>query len=203
MLTRLWLASTLLVLSCLAQDPPKGYGVGSTVADFSLADAQGTIKSLKDYAKDKKFVVLDFWSKNCPFSASHEPRFVALDRAFADKGVQFLHIASNRTENVTPEAVAEVAEALKAAGIVFPALIDVGNKVADAFGAQVTPCAWVIDAVTLQVKYTGLLTDDPRENKKVSVDYIEAALTALLDGKEPAVTSTVATGCPIKRVKGS
>jgi thiol-disulfide isomerase/thioredoxin len=200
---RAFLLAGLLFLAAAgpAQDEPKGYKIGDVVQDFSLPDTDGTMRSLKGIADGRKFVVLDFWSKNCPYSRSAEPRFQLLHQKWAPRDVAFFHVNANRTENATPEAIEDLRAALKAAAVPFPALIDRDNKVADLFGAQVTPTVYVIDAVTLKLCYSGLVTDDPRENKNVTVDYVDAALAALSAGGTPAVTSTTAQGCTIKRVR--
>lgn len=202
-LTRIWVLIPILTLCVFGQDPVKQepevkanppYALGSIVEDFTLNDLAGKARSLKELAKDKSFIVMDFWSPRCPYCVSHEARYVGLEKTYREKNVQFLHIASNRTENATPEGVAKLATAAAKDGVTFPALVDVGNVLADRFGAKVTPTVFILDAKTLKVCYTGAMTDDPASGTDVKKDYIDLALQALLQGKDPDPQTTKPEG---------
>src|SRR5262245_127056 len=91
-------------LSIIAQDKkaapeakaPAGYSVGSVVADFTLNDAEGKKTSLKSIGEGKKFIVLNFWSRECPAAKACEPAFVKLNTDYSGKGVALVHMASNK-----------------------------------------------------------------------------------------------------------
>lgn len=188
-------AAFLMTTTAVAQTdakakPVSGYKVGDVVADFTLPDLDGKSLSLKGLAKDRKAVVIDFWSPRCPFCQSHEARLTSLDKKWKDQGVAMVHIASNQNENRTPEAVAKLKDAMKKHAQEFPALVDLENKIADAFAARVTPTVFILDAATLKVRYSGTITDDPMTGENVTHDYVDEALTAILAGKDPATTST-------------
>src|SRR5262245_44625556 len=94
-----------LLFSCtlvLAQDKkpdakapttPAGYAVGSVVADFTLNDLDGKKTSLKSLGEGKKFIVVDFWSRECPAAKGSEAAFGKLEKDFGAKGVALVHIA--------------------------------------------------------------------------------------------------------------
>ncbi|MSR74160.1 MAG: redoxin domain-containing protein [Planctomycetes bacterium] len=161
---------------------------GDMLPEFTLADLAGGTKTSKDLLKGKKILVLDFWSASCPTCKVNESRFTTYDKDWAEKGVVIVHIASNRGEVGDAQALDKLREAVKANGIKLPILVDTGNVVADTFGAAVTPTTYVIDA-TGKIRYSGAITDDSR-NRKVTVDYIGDALSALLADKEPGITSS-------------
>lgn len=163
--------------------------VGDNMPSFDLPVlADGTREKSEDLRKGAKVLVLDFWSVHCPTCRVNESRFEALEKAFADKGVKIRHIASNRGEVADEALIGKLRERVQADKMKLPVLVDQGNKLADQFGAAVTPTCYVIDAKGV-IQYTGALTDDMR-NRKVSVDYLEDAVKAVLEGKAPDITST-------------
>ncbi len=167
---------------------PVKLAAGDAMPEFTLKDLAGTARVAKDLLKDKKVLVIDFWSASCPTCKMNEVRFTNYEKAWADKGVVFIHIASNRGEVGDEKGLERVRAAVTAEGIKLPILVDTGNVVADQFGAAVTPTTYVIDA-TGKIRYCGALTDDSR-NRKVTVDYIGDAISALVAGKDPEITSS-------------
>jgi hypothetical protein len=75
---------------------------------------------------------------------------------------------------------------------------DDGNRVADQYGARVTPEVFVLDSKRV-VKYHGRI-DDSREISRVKAHDLRAALDALLAGDDPPRSEARAFGCSIKRV---
>jgi peroxiredoxin len=192
----------LAAVLCGAAHAQKGYTVGSVVADFTLTDLDGKKVSLKSLADGKKYVVVNFWSHDCPASANADPRFVKINTDYGSKGVAIVHVASNKKENKAETDVAATKAAAKKAGITFPVLLDADNKIADVFGAQKTPHVFIIDAKDSKVVYSGALTDSVWKNDKVSKEYVREALDLLLAGKPVATATTTPEGSGIKRVAG-
>jgi peroxiredoxin len=163
-------------------------------ADFTLRDTNGKEVKMSDY-KDKN-VVLIFISTKCPYSNAFNAVMAKLANDYSSKGIVFLGINSNKTEPVE-----QVAQHAKERGLAFTILKDPENKVADLYGAQVTPEAFVIDK-TGTVRYHGALgssgrpTTDPAQ---ATSDDIAGALDELLAGKTIAKAKTKAFGCTIKR----
>ncbi len=171
--------------------------VGKKVADFALKDSQGRKVSLADFA-DSKAIVVVFVGTECPVNNLFMPRLAELDREFAPKGVQFLGINANRQD--TPERIAAHA---KKYALPFPVLKDPGNQVADLFGAQRTPEAFVLDAGHT-IRYQGRIDDQygigfkrPRPTRR---DLAEA-INEVLAGKPVSQPVTHVAGCLISRVK--
>src|SRR5207247_2647452 len=75
-----------------------------------------------------------FLGTQCPINNAFLPELARLHEEFSTKGVQFLGVNSNSQD--TPGAVAEHA---RKHNLPFPVLKDVGNVVADHFGAERTP----------------------------------------------------------------
>src|SRR5262249_13972528 len=126
-------AVLLIPAFILADGPHADLPLGKKVADFKLRDYRGVERSLSEVA-DRKLVVVVFMGCECPVAKLYGPRLAELARDFEPKEVAFLGLNSNQQDSIT--AIAHYA---KSSGIAFPILKDVGNVVADQFGAVRTP----------------------------------------------------------------
>ncbi len=170
-------------------------GNGKKVEDFRLMDSAGKTVTLADF-KDRKAVVVLFLGTECPINNAYAPRLVELHKEYAEKGVQFLAVNSNRQDTV--ESIAAHA---KKHGIPFPVLKDEANKVADQFGARRTPEVFLLDAGRI-VRYQGRIDDQfgigyarPKPTRR---DLAEA-MDEVLAGKPVSTPTTTVAGCLISR----
>lgn len=168
---------------------------GMQVPTFTLNDVEGHGHSLDEYLKEK-YAVIMFIATQCPVSNAYNDRMVEVRKDYVSKGVEFVAINSNRQESVD-----EIREHSQKHGFAFPVLKDVDNTIADAYGAQVTPEIFVVDARGI-LHYHGRI-DDSQETDEITSHDLRAALDALLAGKEVPRAETKAFGCTIKRVKKS
>lgn len=169
------------------------FKLGSPVHDFTLRDTSGnpvTFQSLKG-----DVTVVTFIATKCPISNDYNTRMEALYKEYQGKGVKFVFINSNSTE--PPAEVAEHARK----HFSFQVYKDPDNVVADLFGAQVTPEAFVIDKTGV-IRYHGSI-DDSRNESRVQVKALRNALDAVLAGKPVENAQTKAFGCTIKRAQKS
>src|SRR5262249_15826235 len=148
----------------------------------------------------KKYVVIDFWSRECPAAKACEPAFAKLDKDFGSKGVALVHMASNKKENKADADVSATKENAKKNNITFPVLLDVDNKIADAFGATKTPQGFGIEGKDMKVVYMGALNDAVWKPENVKKEYVREALDQLLSGKPVSTNQVKPDGCTIKRV---
>lgn len=166
--------------------------IGAAAPDFQLTTLDGKTFSLSSAAKDHKAVVLMFISTQCPYSNAYNDQMRDLANAYGGRGVLFVGINSNKTEDVA-DAIAHA----KAHGHTFPIVKDPGNKVADLYDARRTPEVYVVDPQG-KLRYHGRITED-HENPSSTPD-LKNALESFLSGKPIARTETKAFGCTIKRV---
>lgn len=170
--------------------------LGKTVADFHLKDAGGKVIALAHF-KDKKAVVVLFLGTQCPINNLYMLRLGELHKEYAPRGVQFLAINANRQD--TWEKIIDHG---KKHALPFPVLRDEGNIVADRFGAQRTPEAFVLDGRNT-IRYQGRIDDrfgfDVQRKEPTRHDLAEA-LQEVLAGKEVTVAQTKVAGCLIGRV---
>jgi len=161
------------------------------VDDFTLTDYNGKTYTLSA-DKDSKAIVIMFISTRCPVSNSYNDRMSALYKDYLPKGVSFIAINSNSQEDIE-----EVKEHAKEHNFPFRVLKDSGNKVADAYDAQVTPEIYVVNQKH-ELLYHGRIDNSRRVDEVESKD-LRNALDEILAGKPVNLAETKAFGCSIKR----
>jgi peroxiredoxin len=176
----------LLAVSAFAQE----FKLGSKVADFNLTDLTGAEVSFSSLHGNTTTVVV-FVATKCPISNGYNERMNALYRDYSAKGVKFVFVNSNFSEDA-----AEVKEHAQSHSLAFPVYKDPESKVATRFGATVTPETFVI-AGDGTVKYHGYI-DDALNPAKVTKQGIRPALDAVMAGQEVQTAETKAFGCTIK-----
>jgi len=180
--------SVLLLLAAAnlyAKDP------GDKVSNFTINNYDGKEYNL-DNALKNGYVVIMFWSTECPYVQPFNDRINDYVNEFASKGITFWAVNSNSTES--DERVKEHATEHK---YVFPMLKDNGSVVADIFEANRTPEVFVLGK-DRTILYHGRI-DDNSYAEKVTSNDLKNALKEILDGKEVSVKSTKSFGCTIKR----
>ncbi len=175
-----------------ASDIPAPPAIGSAIEDFTLPDADGANHSLKSLM-GKNGAVIIFVATKCPVSNAYNERMEKLFEDYKAKGIAVIGINANNTE-----PAAEVKSHAAEKGLKFPILKDDGNKIADRFGANATPEAYVLDAGGKLV-YHGRI-DNSRDTAGVTSSDLRDALDELIAGKAISKTGAKAFGCTIKRV---
>jgi peroxiredoxin len=186
--TLLFAVLCALAATAIAQAP----AIGTAAPDFQLTTLDGKAFSLASAAKAHKAVVVMFISTQCPYSNAYNDQMKNLANAYASRGVLFVGINSNKTE----DAAAVIAHA-KAHGHTFPIMKDPDNKVADLYDARHTPEVYVIDPEG-KLRYHGRISEN-HEDPASSPD-LKNALDSYLAGKPIMRAETKAFGCSIKRV---
>jgi peroxiredoxin/mono/diheme cytochrome c family protein len=165
------------------------------VPAFTLKDAADRSWSLSDF-RTKKAVVIVFIGTECPINNAYMPRLVELHKTYEPRGVGFLAINANSHDTVT-----RLAAHTKEYALPFPVLKDPANTVADQFGAQRTPEAFVLDPEG-GIMYQGRIDDQfgigfkrPAPTRR---DLVEA-LEEVLAGKPVSQPRTKVAGCVIAR----
>jgi peroxiredoxin len=179
----------LVLASAAAAQVP---AIGSTIESFSLPDTDGNVRSLKDLS-GKNGAVVVFLSAQCPVVKGYVQRINDLAADYQAKGINFIGINSNATEDLN-----WVKSNITEYGYKFPILIDKGNALADKLGATVTPEAYFIDTKGMLL-YHGAIDND-RSGRNVTETYLKTAFESTLSGKRIERTSANAFGCSIKRV---
>jgi len=157
--------------------------------DFELPDLEGKLHKLSDYRG--RIVILNFWSAECPHSERTDRSTMACLVQWGE-GVVMLCIAADRSES--PQMVAEAAKTRRLPKV----LMDAQQVVTDLYEAVATPHVFVIDRAGI-LRYRGAVDDVRFRQPGATRFYLEEAIEALLDGRDPALEETLAYGCAIVR----
>ncbi len=175
--------------------------LGRQIADFTLKDFRGKEYSLCELT-EKPLVVVYFFGTECPLAKHYSLRLQRLSEEYSGKGVAFLGINSNVQDSMT-----EIEHHVRQHEVQFPALKDVGNVVADRFGASRTPEVFLLDAQR-KVRYHGRVDAQYTFGSGVGLASpaekradLQIAIDELLAGQPVSVASTQAKGCIIGRVR--
>lgn len=176
--------------------------IGTTPPAFALPATDGRTVSLADFAG--RPVVVVFTCNHCPYVIAWEPRLQELVRAFGDR-VGFVGINANDAVRYPNDSFEHMKERA-AKGLPYPYLHDADQATARAWGAQVTPDFFVLDALH-QVAYHGRLDGWSKGSGAAASDagaagtpYLRHAIEAVLAGHAPPTPTTAVEGCSVKWV---
>lgn len=175
--------------------------VGAAAPSFKLKDAQDKERSLAEFKG--KYVVLEWYNKDCPFVRKHyeSGNMTSLQEKYKAKGVVWLSIISSAEEKqgfCTAEETAKLASDKK--NLASAILRDADGTVGRLYGAKTTPHMFIIDPKGV-VQYNGAIDDIPsakKEDIQSAINYISANLDALLSGKAVPYQTSRPYGCGIK-----
>lgn len=174
----------------------EGYKPGDKAEDFRLKSVDGKMYSMSDYKDAKGFIVV-FTCNHCPFAKMYEDRIIALANKYKSQGYVLLAINPNDPAVQPEDSYALMQKRAKEKGFGFPYLFDEGQKVYPKYGATKTPHAFLLDK-NLTVKYVGAIDDNVEDATAVKEKYLENAIAALENKKNPSPSVTKAIGCSIK-----
>jgi peroxiredoxin len=192
------LVSGVLVLAGLLHAELR---LGGEAPAFRLTDITGKTHTLADYRG--KYLVLEWINYDCPFVKKHygSGNMQALQKQYRDKGVVWLSICSSAPGKQGhyplarwPQLVAE------RKAVPHAVLLDTDGTVGRAYGAKTTPHLYVIDPAG-KLAYRGAIDSSPStkaEDIPGAVNYVRAALEALLAGKVVVDPDTKPYGCSVK-----
>ena len=182
-----------------AAEPTDASSIGQ-IGAFSLNDAQGATHTFAE-CKGAKCTLLLFIDTECPVSNFYTPQMQRWAAKYGPRGVTCFGVHSNPATTT-----AAAAQHAKEYGLKFPVLIDPAQQLAQAAGVRVTPEAVVISPQG-KVLYRGRLDDryslDGKRRDEPRQRDLEAAVDAVLAGREPEVRETKAFGCPLPKPKAT
>jgi len=170
--------------------------LGEKAPDFSLPGVDGRTYSLQSFS-DKPVLAVMFTCNHCPYVQAYEDRLIAVQRDFADRGVQLVAINANETQNYPEDDFPKMVQRAKMKNYNFPYLRDEDQSVAEAYGAHYTPEIFLLDRER-RLRYTGRIDDNWQNPKAARSHDLRSAVEALLDGRAVSQPETHAIGCTIK-----
>jgi len=182
-----------------AEAPAAAAKIGQPAPDFTLTDLDGKTVRLADFKG--KTVVLEWFNPGCPFvQAAHKKGSLkGMAARYTSKGTVWLAINSGAAgkqghgKEVNAKGKTDF-------GMSYPILLDESGTVGRAYGAKRTPHMYVIDPAGVLV-YAGAIDStqggEPEKDDKV-INYVEAALGELAQGKPVSTAETESFGCSVK-----
>lgn len=190
------LALSLVVIG--AQAAPK---VGEPAPSFSVVDSNGKTRSLSEFKG--KYVVLEWYNKDCPFVRKHYDggNMQSLQKAYTGKGVAWLGVISSVKGKQGHLSAAEANQQIqKEKAVVTAVLLDADGKVGKAYGAKTTPHMYIV-APDGKLVYQGGIDDKPSADSAdiaTSRNHVKAALDEAMAGKPVTVATSEPYGCSVK-----
>jgi peroxiredoxin len=173
-----------------------GSKVPAAVAKTKMKNVDGKRVSIADVT-GKSGTLVVFTCNHCPFAKGWEERIVELSNTYAGKGIGVVLINPNDPAMHADDGFDEMQAHAKSRGMKIPYVVDDTSAVARAFGASVTPEAFLFDKAG-KLAYHGTIDDNRQDAANVKARYLKDALDAVAAGKAPAVPETKGLGCGIK-----
>ncbi len=169
--------------------------IGDGIPYFELGGVDDEIYSPESFSG--RVLVVIFSCNHCPYAQAYEDRLINLQKRFGVQGVDFVAINSNDEESYPADSFLKMKERAKQKAFPYPYLRDRDQVIAQKFGAQVTPEAFVFDKRRV-LQYHGRIDDNWRDAKGVEEESLKNAISDLLAGSTPKVQEAPTLGCSIK-----
>lgn len=169
--------------------------IGAKAPDWTnLAGIDGKPHAIADLEKQKVVVVI-FFDNTCPDCQTYLSRIIGIAREFETRQAAFvlLNVSPADSKENDLEAMMRFAKEKK---ITAAYLRDPSQKIGKAFGAAVTPTAFVLDKER-RLAYRGAI-DDHWKPEKVQRRHLKLAVDQVLAGKTVEMPVTKAQGCDIE-----
>jgi len=191
----------LAIAPVLAGRSSETAAMGQPAPVWSLSDQAGKTHNLANYKG--KFVVLEWYNKDCPFVKKHYGggNMQKLQKWAKDKGVVWLTVISSKEGKqgyLTADQAKEVMkeQRMESAAILF----DTPGTVGKAYGAKTTPHMYIVDPKGLLI-YNGGIDDKATPNPgdiASSRNHVKEALEEAMAGKQVSVQTSQPYGCSVK-----
>lgn len=195
----LFILTLFISISAWAGNNTEKLSIGdkAVLTEFKMTDVSGKSISLADAKKENGLLVL-FSCNTCPFVKKWEGRYNDL-KSWADQNnVGMIVLNSNHQKRSGDDSFEEMKAKAKAQDYKFHYVVDENSQIANAFGGQVTPHAFLFDS-NMKLAYKGAIDDNYDNADQVTNAYVKDAIRSLAEGEVVAVSETNPVGCGIKR----
>lgn len=187
----------ILMVPALVANGTIKIGDKAKLTNVKMLDISGEKISLDDVKKENGLLVL-FSSNTCPFVMQWEARYNEI-KAWADSHkVGMIVLNSNYGNRDGVDSYEEMQKHAQANNYNFYYAVDEDSQIANAFGGQTTPHAFLFDK-KWELVYKGAVDDNYKSAKDVKQAYLKDAIESVASGREIAVAETQPLGCSIKR----
>ncbi len=193
----LFFALILVSLNVFGQNSKLEVGDKASFTEVKLLDVSGEKISLEDAKKENGLLVL-FSCNSCPFVLRWEGRYNSI-KEWADKNdVGMIVLNSNHQKRDGDDSYEAMQKKASDQGYSFNYVLDEDSKIANSFGGQVTPHAFLFDG-DFKLAYKGAIDDSYKSADEVKKAYLKDAISNLGQGERVTLAETKPVGCGIKR----
>lgn len=172
-------------------------GGKAMLTKVKMKDVSGAEISLADAKRENGLLVL-FSGNACPFVMKWEDRYNDL-KAWADKNkVGMVVLNSNHQKRDGDDSFEAMKKHAAEKGYKFSYVLDEESLIANAFGGQTTPHAFLFNS-KMELVYKGAIDDSYKSAAEVKEPYVKNAIAEIAAGKPVSVAETKPVGCGIKR----
>jgi thioredoxin-related protein len=174
-----------------------GLGDKATLTDIKMLDVSGEKISLSDVTKQNGLLVL-FSSNTCPFVLQWEERYRDIKNWADEHKIGMIVLNSNYGNRDGVGSFEAMKQRAREKNYNFFYAVDKDSKIANAFGGQTTPHAFLFNK-NMELVYKGAIDDNYKSANEVKQAYLKDAIESVANGGEVAVAETKPIGCSIKR----
>ncbi len=166
--------------------------IGQHAPGFALPATDGSTVGLADLHGP---ALVFFTCNHCPYVIGWEGRLRELAKEFAGR-VRFAGINANDATRYPDDSFSRMVDRANK-GLPYMYLHDATQEIARAWGAQVTPEFFVLDA-DHKLAYHGRLDASHTDPAHAGLPDLRHALETVLAGRQPSPAETPVQGCSIK-----
>ncbi|RTL60350.1 MAG: thioredoxin family protein [Sphingobacteriales bacterium] len=173
--------------------------IGSLLPDpqHKMKDVSGKEVSFNEAMKPNGLLVM-FSCNTCPFVIKHQQKTKEVAAYALKNNIGVILLNANEGQRDDNDSFDEMKNYAKDQGYNWYYAVDKDSKMADAFGASMTPESFLFNKDGKLV-YHGAINDRPRDPNNGQKEYLKNAMNEMLNGKEVSVTTYPQLGCGIKR----
>jgi hypothetical protein len=183
----------MCVLACAPEPGAAEAEQGSRASQSSVQDLAG--QPVDPFTQNERADLLLFVRTDCPISNRYAPELARIVERFATQPLDVWLVYVDADE--TPEKIQAHMQEYHLPGT---PLRDVKQELAARAGVKVTPEAALFDARAVR-RYRGRIDDRHvdygKQRAEPSTHELLDAITAVLDGRTPAIAEVDAVGCPL------
>ena len=192
----------LLMLFSFSAMAGNGYGAlepgdNAVLTNIKMLDISGKKVSINDVKKENGVLVV-FSSNTCPFVIKWEGRYNDVRKCADNNKVGMIVLNSNCQKRDGDDSYKAMQKKAKEMGYEFPYVVDKGSQLANSFGGQTTPHAFLFDS-NYELVYKGAIDDNYDSADDVKKAYVREAMRNLAKDEKVAIAETKPVGCSIKR----
>ena len=180
---------------------PLPIGSNMPKSDLKMQDISGKEVAMQD-AKKENGVLVMFSCNTCPYVVKNQERTLTISKFATENKVGVIILNSNEALRADDDSYAAMQAYAKAQGYKWNYVVDKGNQVADAFGANRTPECFLFDK-NLRLVYHGAIDNSPADETTITRVHLKEAINEMVAGKEITVKESKSVGCSIKRMNKS